>query len=247
MNRKILVSIVSGVIAAVLAVGASTELLSPVSAAEEAMAVFGAQTSEEQAVPEEQGDTETQAVSETEAVPEMQELPEEPAVPEIPAASEPLAVAVEAVACEQALVTADVRGLADGEVVEVWQCPLVKDTFVSSPYGMRLHPVYGYYKMHNGVDLRSKYGDHIVAARSGVVITAKYSSSGGYYVEIDHGDGFVTQYMHMSKYIVKVGQEVTAGELLGYVGNTGVSTSAHLHFGMKYEGSHVDPEDYMEF
>lgn len=131
--------------------------------------------------------------------------------------------------------------------VESWRCPLVRDTYISSPFGMRLHPVYGYYKMHNGVDLNSDYGDVIVAARSGVVIKAKYHYASGYYVEIDHGDGYVTQYMHMSKFAVSVGQEVKAGEVIGYVGNTGVSTAAHLHFGMLFEGKFVNPADYIDF
>lgn len=131
--------------------------------------------------------------------------------------------------------------------VESWRCPLVKDTFISSPFGYRIHPVYGTWKMHNGVDLNSEYGDVIVAARSGVVVKAKYHSASGYYIEIDHGDGFVTQYMHMSKFAVELGQEVKAGEVIGYVGNTGVSTSAHLHFGMLFEGQFVDPADYIDF
>lgn len=132
--------------------------------------------------------------------------------------------------------------------VESWHHPLTKQTWISSPFGMRLHPVFGYYRMHNGVDLTGWYGDKIVAARSGRVIKAAYQANGaGYYVTIDHGDGYITEYMHMTRYIVKVGDYVLAGELIGYMGSTGASTGPHLHFGMMYNGAYVDPEDYIDF
>ena len=133
------------------------------------------------------------------------------------------------------------------ELDSIWHCPLALDTYVSSPFGMRLHPVYGYYKMHNGVDLDSDRGDDVLAARGGTVAEVGYSSTAGKYVKIDHGDGFITVYYHLSRQLVKEGQKVSGGELIGRVGNTGVSTGAHLHFGIQFEGKYVDPEDYIDF
>lgn len=133
------------------------------------------------------------------------------------------------------------------EQSKVWHNPLVLDTYVSSPFGMRWHPVYGYYRMHNGVDLDSDYGDEIRAARAGTVADTGWNEYYGYYVIIDHGDGFESEYFHLSRYFVDEGQEVQACEIIGLVGSTGVSTGAHLHFGLLYEGNYVDPEDYINF
>ena len=128
-----------------------------------------------------------------------------------------------------------------------WRSPLTKPSWVTSPFGMRLHPVYKVWKMHKGVDLASSKGDEIVAVRSGVVSRATYDSSSGYYVVVNHGDGFSSLYMHMTHYVVSVGQTVSAGQLLGYVGSTGVSTGPHLHFSITYNGTHVNPADYINF
>ena len=117
---------------------------------------------------------------------------------------------------------------------------------VSSAYGWRIHPVYGYKKFHYGIDLAANSGTPIVATRAGKVTTATYSSSAGYYVTLDHGDGFSSQYMHMTHYIVKKGQQVQAGEVIGYVGSTGASTGPHLHFSILYKGSHVNPANYIK-
>jgi len=116
---------------------------------------------------------------------------------------------------------------------------------VSSPYGFRIHPVYGDWRFHNGVDLSAPSGTPIVATRSGVVVVAQYSNSAGYYVTVDHQDGFQSKYLHMTHYIVGVGDYVTAGQVIGYVGSTGVSTGAHLHFTITYNGSYVNPSDYI--
>ena len=118
---------------------------------------------------------------------------------------------------------------------------------VSSPYGWRVHPVYGDWRFHNGVDLSASSGTPIVATRSGKVVVAQYSSSAGYYVTVDHQDGFQSKYLHMTHYVVGVGDYVTAGQVIGYVGSTGVSTGAHLHFTITYNGNYVNPADYIRF
>ena len=111
---------------------------------------------------------------------------------------------------------------------------------ISSTFGMRFHPVYHYWKMHKGVDFAIGHTP-IYATRPGVVMVATTweDSSAGYYVMIDHGDGFRSVYMHMCKRpSVSVGDFVTAGQVLGCVGSTGASTGNHLHFGIsKYDPS----------
>lgn len=117
---------------------------------------------------------------------------------------------------------------------------------LTSPFGMRKHPISGKYKMHNGVDLAGARGTPIKATRSGRVDTAAYQKGGaGHYVQINHGDGFKSIYMHMTNYIVKVGQYVKAGEVIGYMGNSGGSTGVHLHFGISYKGTYVNPVKYV--
>ena len=125
-----------------------------------------------------------------------------------------------------------------------WLTP-VSGYRVTSVFGWRLHPVHGYYRMHNGVDLACSQGTPIYAARSGQVTTATYSGDAGYYVSINHGDGFSSVYMHMTHYVVKSGNYVSQGQLIGYVGSTGASTGPHLHFGISYTGSYVNPKKYV--
>ena len=125
-----------------------------------------------------------------------------------------------------------------------WLTP-VSGYRVTSVFGWRLHPVHGYYRMHNGVDLACSQGTPIYASRSGQVTTATYSGDAGYYVSINHGDGFASVYMHMTHYVVKSGNYVSQGQLIGYVGSTGASTGPHLHFGISYNGTYVNPMKYI--
>lgn len=120
-------------------------------------------------------------------------------------------------------------------------------TRISSPYGWRIHPVYGDYRFHHGIDLSAPSGTPIYATRSGKVTIATYSSTAGYYVNVDHGDGFMSRYLHMTHYVVSPGQQVSAGQLLGYVGSTGTSTGPHLHLSIYYNGASVNPADYIKF
>ena len=126
-----------------------------------------------------------------------------------------------------------------------WITPVSGYT-ISSAFGMRVHPVYKYQLMHNGVDMACAQGTPIYATRAGKVTTASYQAGGaGYYVSINHGDGFSSIYMHMTNYVVSSGQSVSAGQLIGYVGSTGVSTGPHLHFGVSYAGTYVNPLAYI--
>lgn len=126
-----------------------------------------------------------------------------------------------------------------------WLTP-VSDYYISSAFGMRTHPVYGYALMHNGIDMACPQGTPIYATRAGTVTRAAYQAGGaGYYVSLDHGDGFGSIYMHMTHYVVSAGQSVKQGQLIGYVGSTGVSTGPHLHFGVSYAGTYVNPMAYI--
>ena len=126
-----------------------------------------------------------------------------------------------------------------------WVCPVPSYRLTSS-FGMRKHPVLGYARMHNGVDMACAKGTPIYASRSGKVTVASYQAGGaGNYVSINHGDGFSSIYMHMTHYIVSVGQYVNAGQVIGYVGSTGISTGPHLHFGISYNGRYVNPMAYI--
>ena len=125
-----------------------------------------------------------------------------------------------------------------------WMKPVSSYT-VTSVYGWRLHPVHGYYRMHNGVDLAAPKGTPIYASRSGQVTVAKYGTDAGYYVTINHGDGYASVYMHMTHYVVSVGQYVSQGQVIGYVGSTGASTGPHLHFGIMKDGNYVNPMNYI--
>lgn len=116
---------------------------------------------------------------------------------------------------------------------------------VSSTFGMRFHPIYHYDKMHNGVDLAVGHTP-IYATRGGVVITAGWDDSAGYWVVIDHGDGFRSVYMHMCKRpYVRKGDFVSAGHELGCVGSTGTSTGNHLHFGISQYSSSKGKYEYV--
>jgi len=79
------------------------------------------------------------------------------------------------------------------------------------------------------------------------VTIATFSNSAGFYVTINHGDGFSSVYMHMTNFVVSAGQAVSAGQLIGYVGSTGISTGPHLHFGISYNGKYVNPAAYVNF
>lgn len=116
---------------------------------------------------------------------------------------------------------------------------------ISCEFGPRYHPITGVYSNHSGMDIAASYGSPIYACASGTVTTATYGTAYGYYVTINHGNGFSTLYGHMCRYVVSEGQYVTRGQVIGYVGSTGWSTGPHLHLTMYYNGSLVNPKKYL--
>ena len=126
-----------------------------------------------------------------------------------------------------------------------WVTP-VSGYRLTSAFGMRKHPVLKVTRMHNGIDMACAAGTPIYATRAGTVTRTAYQASGaGNYVSINHLDGFSSIYMHMTHYVVSQGQSVSQGQLIGYVGNTGISTGDHLHFGISYAGTYVNPLAYI--
>jgi len=129
---------------------------------------------------------------------------------------------------------------------ESWYCPIQSWYTITDKFGWReTHPIYGDRRFHYGIDMACNTGTPIYATRSGKVVAATYNSSMGYYVQISHGDGYASIYMHMTNYTVSSGQSVSRGQLIGYVGSTGDSTGPHLHFGISKNGSYVNPLEYI--
>lgn len=112
---------------------------------------------------------------------------------------------------------------------------------MSSRYGMRRHPILGYRRMHSGVDFRARHGTPIVAVTDGQVIGAGRMGGCGYAVRLRHGGNLDTRYCHMSRMAVQQGQSVRRGQVIGYVGSTGLSTGPHLHYEMYRGGRAIDP------
>lgn len=127
---------------------------------------------------------------------------------------------------------------------EGWKVPInyIANT---SPFGERDQPTAGASTNHKGVDLAAPEGTAIGAAKGGTVLVAEYDPSAGYYVVIEHDNGYRSVYMHMSSFDVQPGQTVSQGQTIGACGSTGVSTGSHLHFGISQNGVYQNPADYI--
>lgn len=116
---------------------------------------------------------------------------------------------------------------------------------VSSEFGSRTSPTAGASTNHQGIDIAVSAGTPIVAAGDGTVVTAAYSASAGNYIMLYHGNSLYTVYMHASSLAVSEGAQVKQGDVIAYVGSTGISTGAHLHFGVSVNGAYVNPRNYV--
>jgi murein DD-endopeptidase MepM/ murein hydrolase activator NlpD len=123
------------------------------------------------------------------------------------------------------------------------------DGYVTSPFGWRTHPIWGYRALHDGIDFGAACGTPIRAAAAGTVLSAYYQSAWGNRVIIDHGIhkgvGLATASNHLSGYAVSAGERVDRGEVIGYVGSTGWSTGCHLHYTVMQNGVPVDPVSWL--
>ncbi len=119
--------------------------------------------------------------------------------------------------------------------------------YVTSPYGYRIHPILGRKIFHEGIDIANRKGTYVHATADGVVIRSKVNGKGsfGNNIILRHKYGFSTRYAHLSKVLVKRGQRVKKGEVIGYMGSTGRSTGSHLHYEVRRYGRYRDPEPYL--
>jgi len=140
------------------------------------------------------------------------------------------------------------RQAAIGKVTGTGQLmwPVPSSGYISSGYGLRMHPVYRVMRQHYGIDIGAAYGASVIASDSGRVITSAYNSSYGNYIVISHGTvngvTMTTLYAHLSSRRVSEGTDVVKGQVIGLVGSTGVSTGPHLHFEVTVNGSKVNPQ-----
>lgn len=130
-----------------------------------------------------------------------------------------------------------------GNIKFTWPCP--SSSRVTSNFGGRSSPTEGASSNHQGMDIGAPTGTSIVAAAAGEVIISTYSYSAGNYIMINHGGGVYTVYMHCSQLLASEGAQVTQGQVIAKVGSTGVSTGAHLHFGIRVNGSYINPAKYV--
>jgi len=121
---------------------------------------------------------------------------------------------------------------------------LKEDRKFSSRFGYRRDPFTNRRKFHDGDDFSTKIGKKVIATADGTVQSSRYYGSFGNYIEIDHGNGYVTAYGHLSKRIVSKGTKVERGDVIGNVGNTGKSTAPHLHYEVRLNEKHVNPNNY---
>ncbi|RKD32216.1 murein hydrolase activator EnvC family protein [Lacrimispora algidixylanolytica] len=133
--------------------------------------------------------------------------------------------------------------VAIGNIKFIWPCP--SSIRITSGFGDRDSPTEGASTNHKGIDVSASTGSGIVAAASGTVTISTYSYSAGNYIMIHHGGGVYTVYMHCSELLVSAGQEVSQGQVIAKVGSTGYSTGPHLHFGIRVDGSYVNPAKYV--
>ena len=123
----------------------------------------------------------------------------------------------------------------------IWPIDRTRLKNVSSLYGMRNHPTLGIMRMHEGVDLTAPIGTTVYATGNGTVSQSQTRNGYGELIEIDHGFGYKTRYAHLSARFVKPGEKVTRGQVIGEVGNTGVSSGPHLHYEVRYRENSVNP------
>ncbi|HPQ46726.1 MAG TPA: peptidoglycan DD-metalloendopeptidase family protein [Clostridia bacterium] len=124
----------------------------------------------------------------------------------------------------------------------IWPVPANRDKLdPGDHFGMRFHPIFHEWRMHTGIDIGAPTGANILASNSGTVLITAFTTGYGNKIVIDHGGGYVTLYAHCSKILVKEGQAVKQGDVIGLVGSTGWSTGPHLHFEIMFEGERINP------
>lgn len=133
-------------------------------------------------------------------------------------------------------------GTATATASFIW--PVASYVYISSRFGLRVHPITGQTRSHTGLDIASNQGTSVFAADGGKVTMAGWNGGYGNCIMIDHGNGYVTLYGHLNGFAISQGDTVSQGQTIGYVGSTGTSTGSHLHFEVLLNGSRIDPEQF---
>jgi murein DD-endopeptidase MepM/ murein hydrolase activator NlpD len=138
-------------------------------------------------------------------------------------------------------------GMLESQAARLASTPTIWPTqgWVSSPFGYRIDPFTGRRTFHRGIDIATNFGNPVAAAADGSVTSAVYDKFYGRTVIVSHGGGVVTQYCHLDKYVVKPGQKVRRGDILGYVGKTGKALGPHLHYEVRINDTAVNPYNYI--
>lgn len=135
----------------------------------------------------------------------------------------------------------------DGDIPSISPIKVGEYKRISSEFGMRIHPIYKVEKFHGGIDFSAKEGTKIMATANGVVTTVEFKKDTyGKMIVINHGGGYETWYTQLSDYAVRQGDKVKQGDVIGYVGSSGLSTIAHLHYEVRKDGKPVNPQDYIK-
>ena len=143
----------------------------------------------------------------------------------------------------------ELKGFYNENQEKMRNIPVIKPVsgVILSGYGMRIHPAHRTRRMHHGVDFRARTGTPIYATGDAVVKQARRWGTYGNFIELDHGFGFETRYAHLSKFAdgVRTGSKIERGQIIGYTGETGVTTGPHLHYEVRLNGKSVDPLNYL--
>ena len=125
--------------------------------------------------------------------------------------------------------------------------PVVRETAtIGSGFGERIHPVTGEKRVHTGIDFVNNDNKEVFSTADGKVIKAEFGENGeGNYVIVEHSDEYTTFYSHLNKFTVKQGDIVVKGQVIGYIGKTGLATSEHLHYEIRKNGQAISPEEYL--
>ena len=130
------------------------------------------------------------------------------------------------------------------KVIKISNFP-VKDGSLSSGFGMRKHPIHGNIRMHSGIDIAAASGTKVQAMGEGIVVFSGRKSGYGNNIEVKHGNSVLTRYSHLKEILVEVGQKVMPEDVIGFIGNTGVSTGPHLHLEVALNETEVDPTIFL--
>lgn len=157
-----------------------------------------------------------------------------------------LALIISQIQTNESFYTPTLSELAVGELPPDYM-PSIYPTFgrISDGWGLRVHPITNEIEFHYGIDISNQMGTAIYATADGIISTTDYDTSYGKRIIINHGSGYETLYAHLYSYMVRVGDNVTKGQIIGLMGSSGVSTGPHLHYEVRNAGGKINPTAYL--